>query len=621
MIFIVLIGILSLIFAALSNVALIGHYVFLKDRYLFNFSFWLHGLVVAIMMSFFSLITLFVNDVFQVKYVALHSNTKLPMVYKICALWGGHEGSFLLWLTLLSLWTIGVWYHMKNLMPKYKMRVVIILTFINLTFCLFIILTSNPFLMLVRVPVEGIDLNPLLQDPGMIAHPPILYMGYVGFAITYAAVIAGMFDKSKEATWIQYARQWHLLGWVMMTIGIVLGSHWAYRELGWGGWWFWDPVENASFMPWLIGTALLHSMMVLKTDVRFLNWVAILAIFGFSLSLLGTFLVRSGILISVHSFAADPLRGVYLLMFFAFTIMGSLSLLFFAKRSTYVSSNQFQYSDFFIINNVLFIAAMLIVLLGTIYPLIHWVIFSKVISVGPPYFNKVLAPIVFLMMLFMSLAMQTDYKKISINFKTHIKYIGVACTLAIIIVYAWVSEIRIVPVFLLLFPFWLLLSHWAYFTGYKKMKLPLLVAHFGLVISTFGIVMDTQFSSEKLISFKLNETVMTNNDLKIKWDFALPIKAPNYTGFKAWFSLARDNHRVGHIIPEYRIYFANKTVLPHAGIMQMWWGDYHLNIGQKLDDGSWMIRFQEKPFVRFIWYGGIMMAIGGLLALLRRKES
>ena len=362
----------------------------------------------------------------------------------MCSL-GGHEGSFLLWMTLLSLWFYVLWLNTNQCSDYFRIILIRIFSLLLCAFGLFIFFTSNPFLLLLNPPINGADLNPLLQDPGMVSHPPILYMGYVGFAAVYACTIAGII--SKETRWLELTRKSALIAWSFMSIGITLGSHWAYRELGWGGWWFWDPVENASFMPWLIGTALIHSLMVAKSKKQFIPWVALLAIFGFSLSILGTFLVRSGVLISVHAFATDPARGVYFLSVFVFSLLVSITLLVGSLSKKELNDNwKFDWSvtSLLIANNLLFILAMLVVLLGTLFPMIYMVLVSKNLSVGPPYFNQVLLPIFMFLMILMGLSIQfTRHRSSDIIFRDLVQWV-LAFLMSASFLLLWGNDFKIV---------------------------------------------------------------------------------------------------------------------------------------------------------------------------------
>ncbi|MAH61117.1 MAG: heme lyase NrfEFG subunit NrfE [Legionellales bacterium] len=616
-----LLGLMSLTFVVIGASRLFFiSLVFDASNYLAKAHFWIYFQFIFTLLAYLLLTILFLNDHFEVLYVASHSYSKLPIIYKLCAVWGGHEGSFLLWMLFLSGWLIVVWRSTQSQIIEYRCRINAILSCIILCFSLFILFTSNPFLLLMHPPVDGMDLNPLLQDPGMVSHPPILYLGYVGFAVTYASALSGLLTLPKSSDWIEQTRIWTLIAWCFMTVGITLGSLWAYRELGWGGWWFWDPVENASLMPWLVGTALIHSLMISKKNPKFIPWVGLLAIFGFSLSLLGTFLIRSGVLISVHAFASDPQRGVYLLLLFTVTILGSLSLLYLSLLHNQQRQHQQQtatYHHMFMLNNILFFTAMLVVLLGTLFPMFYLVFFSQTISIGPPYFNKVLMPLVIVLFLLMGTSTQFSRVWSKKTILTLLYQFVSSFLISMVIVYAWSGSSSFIAAFSLMWPVWLLMAHFHYLRR-KSFKWSTFISHFGVVVVTFGIIMSTQFSDERLLSMSLGQTE-TLGSLHLKWKHATQIDASNYKGFRGWFELSDS---VGSIMlyPEYRIYTAGKMPLPHAGIASMWWGDYHLNIGQHLDHGEWMIRWQMKPFVRLIWLGAFIMAIGGLLAL-RRKNA
>ncbi|MAJ81473.1 MAG: heme lyase NrfEFG subunit NrfE [Legionellales bacterium] len=613
---IVLIGFLTLFFQILMNIR-VSLLTLKKKVTISNFNYLVLIQFLLLFISYLSLSYLFLTDQFQVAYVALHSNTYLPLVYKLCAVWGGHEGSFLLWMTLLSLWFCVLWFKTKDCSDLFRVVLARIFSLLLCAFGLFIFFTSNPFLLLLNPPTNGADLNPLLQDPGMVSHPPILYMGYVGFAAVYACTIAGII--SRETQWLELTRKSALIAWSFMSIGITLGSHWAYRELGWGGWWFWDPVENASFMPWLIGTALIHSLMIAKSNKHFIPWVALLSIFGFSLSILGTFLVRSGVLISVHAFATDPARGVYLLSLFVFSLLISITLLVVSlNKNKLIDEWKFDWSitSLLIANNLLFIVAMFVVLLGTLFPMIYMVLVSKNLSVGPPYFNQVLLPIFILLMMLMGLSIQfTRHRSREVIFRDLVQLI-LAVFMSTSFLLLWGGQLKIVAIISLAWPFWLLIIHFDYLKNNQYFKWSALIAHLGLIVTTIGIIMSTLYSDERLISMKLGEQEQIGNNTLI-WQHATKINESNYNGFKAWFLIKKGDLLIARLNPEYRIYTTSQSPLPHAGIASQWWGDYHLNIGQHLNEGSWMIRWQMKPFIRFIWYGVIMMAIGGFIGLRR----
>lgn len=584
--------------------------------------YWVVGHAIFLTLSILVLAYAFVNDIWLIAYVSQHSHSTLPLIYKICAVWGGHEGSLLLWVWLLAIWMIVLWFNPGPMSHDYLRLVMGVLALLAAGFESFMLLTSNPFLILPKLPFDGADLNPLLQDPGMVSHPPMLYIGYVGFAVTYACAIAGMLSTQDRVHWSSWTRPWLLWAWAFLTIGIILGSAWAYRELGWGGWWFWDPVENASFMPWLVGTALLHTLMLTKRQPQFSHWAALLAIFGFVLSLLGTFLVRSGILISVHSFAVDPSRGIYLLGFLALVLILSLILLFmtYQRQQTLSMFAWHSKPKLLLLNNVLFMVAMLIVLLGTLFPIVFQFLTQEPLSIGPPYFNAILWPVTILLMILMGLAVQGNWFELGWQWSKQLMVMAAALIFGSLTCYLYAGKIQSTALIAWTLIYWLVLMHREHLFSSKVAKLPMLMAHFGFLISIIGITMTSQFSEEYLLNLRLGETVKHHGS-EVKWAQAATYQGDNFWAMKLFIKMKTPKGRVLDFTPEYRVYTASKTPLPHASIVPFVWGDYYMNVGQSVGDGVWLIRWQFKPFVRWIWFGGIMMAIGGFLASRRWKYN
>ncbi len=572
-----------------------------------------------------------VND-FSVKYVAEHSNTQLPDMYRFAAVWGGHEGSLLLWLLMLAGWGVAVASFSRSLPDVVVARVLGVLGLVAIGLMAFVLLTSNPFERLLPTPAEGRDLNPLLQDPGLVFHPPMLYMGYVGFSVAFAFAIAALLAGRLDATWARWSRPWTTAAWMFLTLGIALGSWWAYYELGWGGWWFWDPVENASFMPWLVGTALIHSLAVTEKRGVFKNWTVLLAISTFSLSLLGTFLVRSGVLTSVHAFATDPTRGVFILMLLAVVIGGSLAL--FAWRAPKVSTGGafalFSRETFLLMNNVLLVVAAGTVLLGTLYPLIIDALNMGKISVGPPYFNAVFVPVMVPLMLLVAVGPLARWKNADLaDMKRRLL---IAAGLAL------VAGIGL-P---------LLMGNWTPLTGMGSLlavwiaasvifqirdrlavsrnasTIPraywgMQLAHFGLAVFIIGVTMVGGYQSEMDVKMGPGDTVSVGGH-----EFRLlgvkSKRGPNYDASVGDVEVFKNGTLIRIMHPEKRQYFSGSMPMTEAAIDAGITRDIYVSLGEPLDDaGHWSVRVYHKPFVNWIWGGCVLMALGGLLALLDRR--
>lgn len=572
-----------------------------------------------------------VND-FSVKYVAEHSNTQLPDMYRFAAVWGGHEGSLLLWLLMLAGWGVAVASFSRSLPDVVVARVLGVLGLVAIGLMAFVLLTSNPFERLLPTPAEGRDLNPLLQDPGLVFHPPMLYMGYVGFSVAFAFAIAALLAGRLDATWARWSRPWTTAAWMFLTLGIALGSWWAYYELGWGGWWFWDPVENASFMPWLVGTALIHSLAVTEKRGVFKNWTVLLAISAFSLSLLGTFLVRSGVLTSVHAFATDPTRGVFILMLLAVVIGGSLAL--FAWRAPKVSTGGafalFSRETFLLMNNVLLVVAAGTVLLGTLYPLIIDALNMGKISVGPPYFNAVFVPVMVPLMLLVAVGPLARWKNADLaDMKRRLL---IAAGLAL------VAGIGL-P---------LLMGNWTPLTGMGSLlavwiaasvifqirdrlavsrnasTIPraywgMQLAHFGLAVFIIGVTMVGGYQSEMDVKMGPGDTVSVGGH-----EFRLlgvkSKRGPNYDASVGDVEVFKNGTLIRIMHPEKRQYFSGSMPMTEAAIDAGITRDIYVSLGEPLDDaGHWSVRVYHKPFVNWIWGGCVLMALGGLLALLDRR--
>ncbi|MBU3605426.1 heme lyase CcmF/NrfE family subunit [Polynucleobacter sp. MWH-Creno-3A4] len=564
----------------------------------------------------------YVND-FSVLYVAEHSNSQLPVVYRLGAVWGGHEGSLLLWIFLLSTWTILVAQLSQELDEFMVARVIGVLGLVTSGLLLFVLTTSNPFARLLPAAQDGRSLNPLLQDPGLVFHPPMLYMGYVGFSVAFAFAIASLLSGRLDAAWARWSRPWTTAAWVFLTLGIALGSWWAYYELGWGGWWFWDPVENASFIPWLVGTALLHSLAVTEKRGSFKSWTVLLAIIAFSLSLLGTFLVRSGVLTSVHAFATDPRRGIFILIFLALVVGSSLTL--FALRAPKSSSgSQFSASSretFILLGNVFLVVSAGSVLLGTLYPLLIDALHLGKISVGPPYFNSVFVPIMIPLLVLMGIGPWTSWKKTDLL--TVIKRLWIAGLVALI---AGIAIPLIMGDFTWLAGLGFLLAFWVIASGclqiirQAKVGKPtrsfmgMQVAHLGIAIFVIGITMVGAYQEEKDVRMSAGETVSVGA-YTIQLQGVSTVPGPNYQAMRGAFLLMKDGKLETTLYPEKRSYFSSTMPMTEAAIDAGLTRDIYVSLGEELADKSWAVRVYYKPFVDWIWGGCLLMALGGVLAM------
>jgi len=580
----------------------------------------------------------FVNDDFSVKYVALHSNSALPLIYKISAIWGGHEGSLLLWVFLLSLWAVLVTIFSRSLPDVLNARALAVLALVTIGFLLFLILTSNPFERLFPPATDGRDLNPLLQDPGLAIHPPMLYMGYVGFAVPFAFVVAALIGGKLDSTWARWSRPWTAIAWVFLTIGISLGSWWAYYELGWGGWWFWDPVENASFMPWLMGTALLHTMAVAEKRGAFKSWTVLLAIFTFSFSLLGTFLVRSGVLVSVHAFATDPERGIFILIFLGLVLGLSLGLYALRVQNIYQGGafRGFSRETFLLINNVLLVVACLTVLIGTLYPLILDALGLGKLSVGPPYFNTVFIPLMLPMTVLIGFGAMSRWKHdsftrilakykillpVSIVFGAIVpwlifdsKSVGVGIATAIAL---WVIASALYEPFARGAGFNL-----KRFKSLSASHYGMMLAHIGVGIFIIGVAFSSAFSVEKDVKMQNGTKVNIGNFSFTMHDLS-NIKEPNYVSTSTEIKVHNINSGefITSLHPEKRIYSVQSMPMTEAAIDGSLFRDLYVAMGEPVDETgrAWAMRVYYKPFVRWIWLGTIFMAVGGLLAAFDKR--
>ncbi|ADD77867.1 CcmF [Pantoea ananatis LMG 20103] len=592
------------------------------------------GLFACVAGAFMLLVWAFIVNDFTVSYVVNNSNSLLPVYYRIAATWGAHEGSLLLWVLLLSGWTLAVAIFSRGMPQDALARVLSVMGMINLGFLLFIILTSNPFSRtLPDFPVDGRDLNPMLQDIGLIFHPPLLYMGYVGFSVAFAFAIASLMAGRLDTAWARWSRPWTTAAWLFLTIGIVLGSAWAYYELGWGGWWFWDPVENASFMPWLAGTALMHSLAVTEKRGTFKAWTVLLAITAFSLSLLGTFLVRSGVLVSVHAFASDPARGMFILAFLVIVI-GSSLLLYAIKGGqvrSRVQNELWSRESFLLGNNVLLIAAMLVVLLGTLLPLVHKQLGLGSISVGEPFFNTMFSWLMAPLALMLGIGPLVRWRRDEPQKLVRRLLIALLVTLLASVLLPWWLQDRVeaMTVVGLLMAVWIILltlmelheratHRHRFFTGLRHLSRShwgMVLGHLGVGVTVIGIAFSTQYSVERDVRMKAGDSVDIHHYHFVFRDVQ-DLQGPNYSGGVAVIDVSHKGKPEDVLYAEKRFYSAARTMMTEAAIDGGFTRDLYAALGEELSDGSWAVRIYYKPFVRWIWFGGLFMAVGGLFCLL-----
>ncbi len=579
----------------------------------------------------------FVTNDFSVALAAHHSNSTLPLMYRITAVWGNHEGSILLWALILSAWTLAVSIFSRQLDERTLARVLGVMGFISCGFLLFTLFTSNPFERLFPVPADGQDLNPLLQDPGMIIHPPMLYMGYVGFVVAFAFAVSALLSGRLDAAWARWSRPWTTVAWCFLTAGIALGSFWAYYELGWGGWWFWDPVENASFMPWLVGTALIHSLAVTEKRGGFKMWTALLAILTFSLSLLGTFIVRSGVLSSVHAFATDPERGVFILAFLTLVVGGSLAL--FAWRAPKVglggSFEMVSRESMLLANNVLLVVAAAAVLLGTMYPLVIDALGMGKLSVGPPYFDAVFVPLMAPALFLMGVGPMVRWRQASvIDITRRLRWaIGVSAASTLVAFFtlghwtpmiglglalgAWVASTAILNLVTRLrehpAPSWK-----RRFSAQPSSYYGMLLAHFGVAVFIVGVTVVSGFQSESDVRMETGDTARVSGyDMRL--DKVEEIRGPNYVASRATVTVSKDGALVKTLRPERRVYNVSGNPMTEVAIDRGFTRDVYVALGDPVSATAWSVRLHHKPFVNWIWIGCLLMALGGLLAVLDRR--
>ncbi len=600
-----------------------------------------YGQFAFVAIAFAALVEAFLTSDFSVLYVAQHSNTLLPDIYKISAVWGGHEGSLLLWALMMAGWGAAVAAFSRNLPLPVVARVISVMGMVAIGFFLFMLLTSNPFERLFPVPPEGRDLNPLLQDFGLAIHPPMLYMGYVGFSVAFAFAIAALIGGKLDAAWARWSRPWTTIAWVFLTIGIALGSWWAYYELGWGGWWFWDPVENASLMPWLVGTALIHSLAVTEKRAAFKSWTVLLAISAFSLSLLGTFLVRSGVLTSVHAFATDPERGLFILIFLCVVIGGSLAL--YAWRAPEVSEggrfDLLSRESALLLNNLLFVAFTVLVLFGTLAPLIYEAFDLGKISVGFPWFNKMFVALAPFLALLLGIGPATRWKHDEPWRLTKLLWLAFALSigvLALTSISAVSGDDLWVPIGIALAA-WLLFSHltivrdrlkhkqggWrqaiaADFSGNGRSFYGMVIAHLGVAMFVVGVTMVSNHQIERDLRMSPGDS---HEMAGYRFEFlgAQKVNGPNYRADQGHFIVYRGERQIAELFPEKRSYLGGGMPMTEAAIDAGFFRDVYVSLGEAVGGGDWALRLYYKPYVRWIWLGAALMALGGAIAVSDRR--
>ncbi|HHT7855297.1 heme lyase CcmF/NrfE family subunit [Pasteurella multocida] len=596
-----------------------------------------YGLFISLTVSFLTLFYLFAVNDFSVQYVVNNSNTNLPLHYRLSAVWGSHEGSLLLWIWLLTLWGAAVAWFSKQLPQEAVARVLGIMGIISIGFLIFVLFTSNPFdRTFPDFPVDGKELNPLLQDVGLIFHPPLLYMGYVGFSVAFAFAIASLMTGKLDTAWARWSRPWTMAAWVFLTLGIVLGSWWAYYELGWGGWWFWDPVENASLMPWIAGTALLHSLAVTEKRSSFKAWTVLLAILAFSLCLLGTFLVRSGILVSVHAFASDPTRGLYILAYLVVVIGGSLVLYAYKGSQIRSRENAERYSreTALLLNNILLMSALSVVLLGTLLPLVHKQLGLGTISVGAPFFDQMFLIIMVPFSLLLGVGPLIKWRRdeFSAIRKPVILSLIVMLVAGFALPYLLQDQLTVsavlgtmMAVFIVLLSVYELQQRathrsafWAGLTKLSRSHWGMMLAHLGVAMSVWGIAFSQNYSIERDVRMNVGDSVQIA-DYQFTFQGIIEANGPNYLGGKAQVDIRRNGQVEAILFAEKRFYTVSKMTMTEAAIDWGFTRDIYVALGENLGQDAWALRLYYKPFIRWIWFGGIFMALGGLLCMFDRR--
>ncbi len=590
------------------------------------------GQFVFVAIAFAALTQAFLTDDFSVAYVANNSNSMMPWYYKFSAVWGSHEGSLLLWILILAGWTLAVAVFSRKLPSDLVAQVLSIMGVISVGFLLFSLVTSNPFeRLLPTIPTDGADLNPLLQDFGLVVHPPMLYMGYVGFSVAFAFAIAALINGRLDAAWARWSRPWTTVAWCFLTVGIALGSWWAYYELGWGGWWFWDPVENASLLPWLAGTALMHSLAVTEKRGVFKSWTVLLAIITFSLSLLGAFLVRSGVLTSVHAFASDPERGQFLIALLAITIITSLTLYAFRAPvvHTRVRYGSMSREIFLLLNNVLLMAAMLLVLVGTLYPLVLDYLDAGSLSVGEPFFNLTFSPVAIAISLLMGAGIFSRWKKTDGGWLgRQVLWPASISLLLAVAVPLWMGELKPWAFAGCFAAAWILVAtgrdlwmkssskqgHWHGLKRLTRSYYGMVIGHLGVAVIMAGATVVTGYGIERDVRMVEGDTTSIG-DLTFRFSGISHHEGPNYSAERGTFDITRDGEPVATLYPEKRVYRVQRSVMTEAGIDAGLFRDLFVALGEPVGDDAWAVRVQYKPLMRWVWLGALLMALGGALAI------
>jgi cytochrome c-type biogenesis protein CcmF len=635
---------LALCLAVLQGALPLYGYFARQNRLLASGASFAQAQFFAVLIAYLCLTQAFIDKDFSVLYVAQNCHSDLPLIYRLSAVWGGHEGSLLLWLLTLSVWTLAVSFSSKRLPQDLAGLVLSVLGWVAVGFVAFIVFTSNPFDRIFPVPLEGKDLNPLLQDPGLIIHPPMLYMGYVGFSVAFAFAIAALITGKLDTAWARWTRPWTTAAWLFLTAGITLGSWWAYHELGWGGWWFWDPVENASFMPWLVGTALVHSLAATEKRGVLKSWTVLLAILAFSLSLLGTFLVRSGVLVSVHAFAADPQRGLFILIFLAVVV--GLALTLYAWRAPKLAAEQpmqlASREGWILLNNVFLLVSSAMVLIGTLYPLVIDAFAAGKISVGPPYFNALFVPLMLPLLALVGFSGRMGWKKGSL--KTAVVALRLPLLVALLsalLPWAWQGSFSLFASVGTVFGVWVLITSVQEVTqrisAKKSWKTGLLnvprgvwgmsLAHAGLGLWTLGISMVVAYGVEKDLRLSPKGQAELSG-YTFTFDGATELPGPNYTAQQGTVRVSNGGDEM-ILKPEKRYYPSQRNVMTEAAVDKGVFRDVYVAMGEPVgDSGDWALRLYYKPLIRWIWWGGALMFFGGILAasdkryrLEKRRES
>ncbi|MBG7610592.1 MAG: heme lyase CcmF/NrfE family subunit [Anaerolineae bacterium] len=576
-------------------------------------------------LAYAALTQAFIVHDFSVLYVSKHSNLVQPLMYRISGVWGSHEGSLLLWSLILSLWTIAVAIYSRNLPEILMARVLAVMAMISTGFLAFMLFTSNPFERIFPAPLDGNELNPLLQDPGLIIHPPMLYMGYVGFSVAFAFAVAALLGGKLDATWARWSRPWTTIAWSFLTFGIALGSWWAYNELGWGGWWFWDPVENASFMPWLVGTALIHSLASTEKRGVFKSWTVLLAILAFSLSLLGTFIVRSGVLVSVHAFATDPARGVFILAFLIVVIGGSLGL--YAWRSaTVVSHGRFTWfskETALLLNNIIFLTAAAAVFVGTMYPLVVDAFGIGKISVGRPYFDTMFSFVAIPLLILLGVGPAVRWKgdNTARIVKGSVSFFVISLVIGLLLPFLIEDKLNVATGLGLAGALWVALTTLKelFERITKKLKLSLsyigmVVAHLGIAVFVVGVTVTTTYSEEKDLRMVPGSSYNISG-YEFRFQGVRKVNGPNYIADEAIIEVWRDGEKSGDLLPQKRIYSGKGNPMTDASIDKTLFRDLYAALGEELEGGAWSMRVYYKPMIRWIWLGCLFMTFGGILAV------